>query len=73
MGSPFSLAGKVALVTGASRGLGAAIAVGLAEAGAVDSGTIAPRARTAQAVRTAREVVTRMAGSFGWGNGARPS
>jgi 2-deoxy-D-gluconate 3-dehydrogenase len=30
----FSLAGKVALVTGASRGLGAAIAIGLAEAGA---------------------------------------
>lgn len=34
MSGPFSLAGKVALVTGASRGLGAAIAVGLAEAGA---------------------------------------
>jgi 2-deoxy-D-gluconate 3-dehydrogenase len=31
---PFSLAGRIALVTGASRGLGAAIAVGLAEAGA---------------------------------------
>jgi 2-deoxy-D-gluconate 3-dehydrogenase len=30
----FSLAGKVALVTGASRGLGAAIAIGLAGAGA---------------------------------------
>jgi 2-deoxy-D-gluconate 3-dehydrogenase len=33
-GASFSLEGKVALVTGASRGLGAAIAVGLAEAGA---------------------------------------
>ncbi len=34
MSGPFSLAGRVALVTGASRGMGAAIAVGLAEAGA---------------------------------------
>jgi 2-deoxy-D-gluconate 3-dehydrogenase len=32
--SAFSLAGRVALVTGGSRGLGAAIALGLAEAGA---------------------------------------
>ena len=30
----FRLDGKVAIVTGASRGLGAALAVGLAEAGA---------------------------------------
>jgi len=34
LGRRFSLEGKMALVTGASRGLGAAIAVGLAEAGA---------------------------------------
>ncbi|HYH79083.1 MAG TPA: 2-dehydro-3-deoxy-D-gluconate 5-dehydrogenase KduD [Longimicrobium sp.] len=34
MSSPFSLEGKTALVTGASRGLGRAIAVGLAAAGA---------------------------------------
>jgi 2-deoxy-D-gluconate 3-dehydrogenase len=33
-GHPFSLAGRVALVTGASRGLGAGMALGLAEAGA---------------------------------------
>jgi 2-deoxy-D-gluconate 3-dehydrogenase len=32
--NPFSLAGKVALVTGASRGLGAGMALGLATAGA---------------------------------------
>ena len=32
--NPFSLEGRRALVTGASRGLGQAIAVGLAEAGA---------------------------------------
>lgn len=30
----FNLSGKVALVTGASRGLGAGMAIGLAEAGA---------------------------------------
>jgi 2-deoxy-D-gluconate 3-dehydrogenase len=33
-GNPFSLTGKVALVTGASRGLGAGMALGLAAAGA---------------------------------------
>jgi 2-deoxy-D-gluconate 3-dehydrogenase len=33
-GNPFSLAGRVALVTGASRGLGAGMALGLAAAGA---------------------------------------
>lgn len=33
-GSPFSLAGRTALVTGANTGLGAAIAIGLASAGA---------------------------------------
>jgi len=34
MSGPFSLEGKIALVTGASRGLGRAIAAGLAQAGA---------------------------------------
>ena len=35
MSNPFSLAGQVALVTGSSRGLGLAMATGLAEAGAI--------------------------------------
>ena len=34
MPDPFSLQGRIALVTGASRGLGAGMALGLAQAGA---------------------------------------
>ncbi len=50
-GDPFSLAGKVALVTGASRGLGAGMALGLAAAGAdVVLHASAPPADTALAV-----------------------
>ncbi len=50
-GDPFSLAGKVALVTGASRGLGAGMALGLAAAGAdVVLHASAPPAETALAV-----------------------
>ena len=57
MGSPFSLEGKVALVTGASRGLGAAIAVGLAEAGAdvaVHGNSRSPEATCARVRATGR-------------------
>jgi 2-deoxy-D-gluconate 3-dehydrogenase len=50
-GDPFSLAGKVALVTGASRGLGAGMALGLAAAGAdVVLHASAPPADTALAI-----------------------
>jgi 2-deoxy-D-gluconate 3-dehydrogenase len=50
-GHPFSLAGRVALVTGASRGLGAGMALGLAEAGAdVVLHATTPPVETAKAV-----------------------
>lgn len=51
----FRLDGKVALVTGATRGLGAAMAVALAEAGADVAllGSRAPAAETAAAVESA--------------------
>lgn len=39
-----SLEGKIALVTGASRGLGAAIAIGLAQRGAIVAGTATQQA-----------------------------
>jgi 2-deoxy-D-gluconate 3-dehydrogenase len=56
----FSLRGKVALITGASRGLGQAIAIGLAEAGAdlILHATSSPDRTAAQVVRLGRSVAT---------------
>jgi gluconate 5-dehydrogenase len=48
--SPFDLNGRVALITGAARGLGAAIAAGLAQAGA----TVVLNGRNAAALDSAR-------------------
>ena len=51
---PFDLSGKVALVTGAYRGLGYAIAQGLAEAGA----TVVINGRKAEALVSAAKTLT---------------
>lgn len=56
MNTLFDLTGKVAIVTGSGRGLGKAIAVGLADAGA----SVVVCARTlAQAVETAAEIAAK--------------
>jgi len=52
MANPFSLEGKIALVTGANTGLGQGIAVALAEAGAdIAAAGIAPPTETEEKVR----------------------
>jgi len=68
MSSPlFSLEGRVALVTGSSRGLGAAIAIGLAEAGAhvVAHGFTRAADQTAERVRALGRKAHAVSGDLG--------
>ena len=57
----FNLAGKVAIVTGASRGLGAGMAIGLAEAGA-DLVVVASSARLQETVEKIKALGRRCLG-----------
>jgi gluconate 5-dehydrogenase len=57
--NPFDLTGKVALVTGAARGLGHAIAAGLAQSGA----TVILNGRDARALETAAAPIARDGGT----------
>lgn len=59
MSSPFDLSGKTAVVTGASRGIGMAMAVALAEAGADIIGVSASLKSTGSAVGAAVEAAGR--------------
>lgn len=74
MSGLFSLAGRTALVTGASRGLGQAMAVALAEAGAdvvCTSTALEGTAETAERVRAAGRQAWQVAADLGTPEGAR--
>ena len=55
---PFDLTGRVAIVTGASRGLGRSMAIALADAGAI----VALASRNASALAAVRDDITSRGG-----------